>query len=87
MGSQTLARSRESAVQELEAGVQALESREKELQNTIDALGQTPLPVAEHFVQLLERGEKRSRRRDYILFGAGVGVTTGVAIIIHLVVG
>ena len=79
------ARDRESAVQELEAGVQALESREKELQSTIDALERTPLPVAERFAELIGRGEKRSRKRDYILFGAGVGVTTGIAIIIQLV--
>ncbi len=82
-----VARNREAAVQQLEAGVQALETREKELQKTIDVLEKTPLPVAERFAELVERGEKRSGRRDYILFGAGVGVTTIIAIIIQLVAG
>ncbi len=82
-----VAGNRESAVQELEAGVQELETREKELQNTIDTLEQTPLPVAERFAELLEGREERSRKRDYFLFGAGVAVTTVIAIIIQLVAG
>ena len=81
-----VARNREAAVQQLEAGVQALETREKELQTTIEALEKTPLPVAERFADLVGRGEKKSRQRDYILFGAGVAVTTGIALIIQLVV-
>lgn len=78
---------RESAVRKLEEDLQALETREKELQDTIDVLEQTPLPVAERFAELVEHAETRSRRRDYILFGAGVGVTSIIAIIIQLTAG
>ncbi len=67
--------------------MQTLETREKELKEKIEALESTPLPVAEHFAKLLESGEKRSAKRDYVLFGAGVVVTTGVAIIIQVIAG
>jgi len=78
---------RESAVRKLEEDLQTLETRERELQVTIGALERTPLPVAERFAELLEHSEQQSRRRDYLLFGAGVVVTTVIAIIIQLVAG
>jgi len=82
-----VARSRQSAVEELESNLTSLESREKELKAKIEALEKTPLPVAEHFAQLLAAGERRSARRDYALFGAGVGVTTAIAILIQAIAG
>ena len=82
-----VARSREGAVQKLETDLVTLETREKELKGKIDALESTPLPVAEHFAKLLDSGEKRRARRDYMLFGAGVLVTTMIAIIIQVVAG
>ncbi len=77
-----VARNREGAVQKLESDLEALEMREEDLKEKIEALENTPLPVAEHFAKLLESRENRSVRRDYMLFGAGVIVTTVVAIII-----
>ena len=71
-------------MQKLESELATMEGREKELKERIDALEKTPLPVAEHFAKLIESGEKRSARRDYALFGAGVLVTTVVAILIQL---
>jgi len=82
-----VARSREGAVQKLEADLEALETREKELKQRIEALEKTPLPVAEHFAKLLQSGEKRRATRNYVLFGAGVMVTTLIAIIIQVVAG
>jgi chromosome segregation ATPase len=82
-----VARNRESAVQKLETDLQTLESREKELKEQIEALENTPLPVAEHFAKLLETGQRRSAKRDYILFGAGVVATTIIAIIIQVIAG
>ncbi len=82
-----VAGNREVAVQRLEADLAALGNREKELKEKIDALESTPLPVAEHFAKLIEAGEKRSTMRDYALFGAGVVVTTLIAIIIQVVAG
>jgi predicted nucleic acid-binding Zn-ribbon protein len=80
-----VARDRASAVTSLEADLRTLEDREKELKEKIEVLEKTPLPVAEHFAMLLENGEKRGARRDYVLFAAGVGVTTAVAIVIEIV--
>lgn len=82
-----VARSREAAVQKLEFDLEALESREKELKDKVEALQRTPLPVAEHFARLLESGEKRNEKRDYVLFGAGVVLTTVIAIVIQMVGG
>ncbi len=79
-----VARSRQTAIKGLESSMAILESREKELKERIQALEKTPLPVAEHFAQLLEAGERRSARRDYALFGAGVVVTTGIAILLQV---
>lgn len=82
-----VARNRGEAVQKLEADLQSLEGREKELKSKIDALEKTPLPVAEHFARLLEAGERRSAKRDYALFGAGVIVTTVIAVVIQALTG
>jgi serine/threonine protein phosphatase PrpC len=77
---------RQTAVEGLEANLTLLESREKKLKEKIESLEKTPLPVAEHFAQLLEAGDKRIAMRDYALFGAGVGVTTVISILIQVVV-
>ncbi len=78
---------RQKAVTVLEADLSTLEGREQELKEKIQILEKVPLPVAEHFAQLLEVGEKRSARRDYLLFGSGVVVTTLLAVIIQVLSG
>ncbi len=79
-----VARGRESSIQKLETDLASLEAREKELKEKIETLQKVPIPVADHFAKLIESGEKRNARRDYVLFGAGVLVTTVIAIIIQL---
>ena len=83
----TVAKEKEVSVKQLEAGLSALQEKEQELKDKISALEKTPLPVAEHFAKLIKSGEKRSAIRDYVLFGAGVVVTTVVTIIIQVVSG
>jgi hypothetical protein len=63
-----VAKEREASVKELEEGLTDLEKREKELKEKIALLQSVPIPVAEHFARLVEPGEKRSARRDYLLF-------------------
>ncbi len=82
-----VAQSREAAVQKLETDIETLETREKALKEKIETLASTPLPVAEHFAKLLESGARRGAKRDYVLFGAGVIVTTVIAILIQVVAG
>ena len=61
--------------------------REKQLKDRIAALENVPVPVAEHFAELMASGQRRTAKRDYVLFGAGVLVTTLITIIIQLVSG
>lgn len=82
-----VARDRETAVRKLETDLAALSDREKRLKERIEALEHVPIPVAEHFVALTASGEKRSARRDYLLFGAGVVVSTVTSIIFFLLGG
>ena len=82
-----VAREREKSVRELESGLTELERREKELKEKITVLQNVPIPVAEHFAKLVEPSEKRSARRDYLLFISGVVVTTIIAIVLRMALG
>lgn len=75
---------RKTAVDNIEKELSVLETREKEIKQRIDALQKVPIPVAEEFARLTQPGEVRSARRDYILFGAGVLVSTAIAILLKL---
>ncbi|MCX6578883.1 MAG: hypothetical protein NT166_01710 [Candidatus Aminicenantes bacterium] len=77
---------RAEAVKKLETDLAIMEGREKELKNTIETLERTPLAVAEHFAMLVAPSERRSAMRDYLLFGAGVVVSTVIGIIIQILV-
>jgi len=67
---------REQCVKNLEAQLTQLEELEGQLQKRVQELESVPVPVAKHFAQLVELGEKRSAWRDYMLFGLGVVVST-----------
>jgi len=79
-----VASDREANLRGLEKELALLESREKEIQSRIDLLEQVPVAAAEHFAKLQKISETRSARRDYLLFGAGVLVTTVLSIIIQI---
>lgn len=83
----TFAAERERSVHALEAQLFDLASREQELQQRINDLKKVPVPVAEHFAALTAAGEQRSARRDYMLFGLGVIVSTIVSIIFFFLQG
>lgn len=63
---------RQLAAEHLEKELERLSASEDEIKRRIDTLKNVPIPVAEHFAKLLDSGDKRSARRDYLLFGAGV---------------
>jgi hypothetical protein len=79
-----VAQSQESAVNLLDKQLTEMETKERGLQARIVELEQVSIPVADHFAKLLETAEKGNARRDYILFGSGVVVSTVVAIITKL---
>jgi hypothetical protein len=80
-----VARNRQATIDALETDLKTLEERQKNLQERIELLGKVPIPVADHLASLLEPGEKRSAQRDYLLFLAGVFVSTVSAILLHLI--
>lgn len=79
-----VASDREKAVRKLEMDLRELEIREKELKDKVQALENVPIPVAEHFAKLTAAGERRSALRDYVLFGAGVVISTLIAIVLQI---
>lgn len=79
---QEVAADRASAVKKLEEDLQALSDRESKLRTKIEHLEKVPLPVAEYFAELSSPGERKSARRDYILFGAGIVFSVVTAIVL-----
>jgi hypothetical protein len=75
-------RDREAAVTRLEGDLETLSRREVELKARIEGLEKVPLPAAEYFAKLVEKTEKRSAKRDYLLFLSGVVVSALLAIIL-----
>jgi DNA repair ATPase RecN len=75
-----VAKERETAAAKLEADLKALGVRETQLQERIQHLEKLPLPVAEYFAEISKKEQKRSAWRDYLLFGAGVILSTAIAI-------
>lgn len=75
---------RQQALVTLERELSGLEEREHLARKRVSDLENIPLPVAEHFAALLSTGEGRSRRRDYLLFGLGVVVSSIISIALRL---
>jgi vacuolar-type H+-ATPase subunit D/Vma8 len=78
----SVTKERQEAAEELENELERLAENEAELQQRINTLKSVPIPVAEHFAKLMESGEKRSAKRDYLLFGAGVLTSIVSAIVL-----
>jgi len=76
----TVAINRQKTVEKLEQDLGHLEQKETDLKKRIEALEQTPVEAAQHFAELISDGDKRGAKRDYILFGAGVLITTIISI-------
>ncbi|AXS41075.1 hypothetical protein [Breoghania sp. L-A4] len=77
----TVAENRQQTVEKLETELKVLEDQEQHMKFRIEALENTPLEAAAHFAALIADGEKRSKKRDYVLFGAGVLASTLVSLI------
>jgi hypothetical protein len=75
---------REATVHALSETLRELEEKEGTIRSRIDALNNTPIEVAEHFATLVHSSERRSARRDYILFGAGAVLTALISVVLSL---
>lgn len=76
-------RVREEATAKLEAELGLLNQQERDLKDRIAQLKEVPLPAADYFAQLIDKREKRSALRDYLLFLLGVIVSAGVAVLLR----
>ncbi len=73
---------RQSTVMRLEGDLHALSQREQELKERIEGLQKVPLPAAEYFAKLVEKTERKSATRDYVLFLLGVVASAVVVVIL-----
>jgi DNA anti-recombination protein RmuC len=79
----TVAKDRATAVQQLEQNLTTLEQKERATNERIKHLEATPLKVADYFSEIVDKGEKRSAKRDYVLFASGAIVSAIVSILLH----
>jgi hypothetical protein len=77
-----LMKEKEKNLDEMELTVTQLTNQEAELKDRVDTLQKVPVEAVRHFEKILDRGDKRSARRDYFLFGAGVVSSIVVTIIL-----
>jgi prefoldin subunit 5 len=74
---------REAAITRLQKRVENLGEQETQLQRKVETLGRVPLPAVDYFADIVQRGEKRSAWRDYVLFGLGVVMGTVVNYVVY----
>lgn len=75
---------RKQALEVAEQKLEELNKRKEEMEKRVDSLKKMPLPAVEYFIQATEKAEWRSARRDYVLFAAGVVVSTIVGIVLKV---
>jgi hypothetical protein len=73
------------SVEALEMQLTELGQREQQAKQRIEILEKVPIEVVQQFESIIQKGEKRSAWRDYLLFGLGVVVSTAIAIILNLI--
>jgi hypothetical protein len=54
------------------------------LKRRVESLKSVPIPAAEYFANLMEKGERKSAFRDYTLFLLGVIVSGIVAVVLRM---
>jgi hypothetical protein len=75
---------KERNIEILQGRVDDLAKEEANLKNKVDSLQRVPLDALTHFEKILNKGEKRSAYRDYILFGLGVFVSIGITVLLKV---
>lgn len=68
----------------LQIELQNLSQKEDETRKKIEVLKQIPIEALKHFEDMMKPGEKRSARRDYLLFAAGAFFSIFSTIILKL---
>ena len=82
-----IANNRTSALATLETELATLSKKETEMKIRVSELEKVSIPAVEYLLQATEKSERRSAKRDYLLFVAGVVASAVVSIIMRIVFG
>ena len=73
---------KQTTIDNLEGKLVELSGKETELTSKIELLQNIPVEVLSHFEKILQKGDKRSAYRDYILFCLGAVVSAIITVIV-----
>ncbi|WP_405199140.1 hypothetical protein [Christiangramia sp. LLG6405-1] len=79
-----LMKEKEQTIDILEQKLKELSKEEAEIKERVDTLQKIPLEAISHFEQIVNKGDKRSALRDYLLFVSGIIVSVIVTIILKV---
>ena len=74
---------KQRTIEKLESTLVELGNKENELKNKISTMEKVPVESLKHFEELLNKGDKKSKIRDYAIFVSGIIITTIIAIILN----
>jgi cell division protein FtsB len=77
-----LTQERQATITKLETDLVELSRREEELKGRIKVLENVPVPALMYFEEMLKKQERPTMRRDYVLFLAGVVVTSVITVLL-----
>jgi hypothetical protein len=81
---ETLTTERVEKVKKMEDEINVLADKEKQLNERIETLRNVPIEAVKQFEELLNKDNRRSARRDFVLFGLGVVVSTVITIVLKV---
>ena len=78
-----ISKEKHQTIENLQKQLDELESRENELKNKIETMEKVPIESLKHFEEILNNGNKRGAKRDYLIFISGIVITTIIAILLN----
>lgn len=71
-------------ISKLEKQLEYLEKKENHLEDKISTMEKVPVESMKYFEEVLNKGEKRSAKRDYIIFLLGIIFTTIIGVLLNI---
>ncbi|RIV46475.1 hypothetical protein [Flagellimonas pelagia] len=78
-----ISKEKQQTIEKLETTLTELETRENDLKEKISTMEKIPVESLKHFEEILNKGNKRSATRDYVIFVSGIILTTIIAILLN----
>lgn len=78
-----ISKEKQQTIEKLETTLSELETRENDLKEKISTMEKVPVESLKHFEEILNKGNKRSATRDYVIFVSGIILTTIIAILLN----